>query len=320
MTKRDIVLSVINGELEGYVPSCFSLHFPPEDSYGDKGVAAHIKFHEETDMDILKIMNENLVPYCGPFIDGRSYKQIPAFSMKDDFMKAQIAFSEEILRQCKDNPFTIGTLHGVVASAVHPLRKDGFSPEEARTFQTEALRSDRQVLVDAYHRIADGMSELAQAYIKAGVDGVYFAALGGEYRYFTDEEFAECIEPFDKQILMAIREAGGKVFLHICKDHLNMERYASYVDYCDVVNWGVYEAPFSLDAGKKMFPYKTIMGGLANRSGVLIDGTDDDIRKEVRRIIEWSGRKQFILGADCTLPTDQDLHKLKVCIDEARKQ
>ena len=319
MDKREQVLKTITGELTGYVPSCFSLHFPPEEATGEKGIESHIRFHKATDMDILKIMNENLVPYCGPFTDGSSYKQIPAISMKDDFMREQIEFSKEILDRCDDTPFTIGTLHGVVASAVHPLRKAGFSPEEARKFQTAAIRSATQVVVDAYHRIADGMSELAQAYIKAGVDGVYFAALGGETRYFTDEEFAEYIEPCDKQILSAIREAGGKVFLHICKDHLNMARYASYADFCDVVNWGVYEAPFSLDDGKKMFAGKAIMGGLANRTGVIVDGTDEEIRAEVRRVIDWSGKDKFILGADCTLATEQDIHRLVVAIDEARK-
>lgn len=319
MDKREQVLKTITGELTGYVPSCFSLHFPPEEATGEKGIESHIRFHKATDMDILKIMNENLVPYCGPFTDGSSYKQIPAISMKDDFMREQIEFSKEILDRCDDDPFSIGTLHGVVASAVHPLRKAGFSPEEARKFQTAAIRSDTQAVVDAYHRIADGMSELAQAYIKAGVDGVYFAALGGETRYFTDEEFAEYIEPCDKQILSAIREAGGKAFLHICKDHLNMARYASYADFCDVVNWGVYEAPFSLDDGKKMFAGKAIMGGLANRTGVIVDGTDEEIRAEVRRVIDWSGKDKFILGADCTLATEQDIHRLVVAIDEARK-
>ena len=199
MDKREQVLKTITGELTGYVPSCFSLHFPPEEATGEKGIESHIRFHKATDMDILKIMNENLVPYCGPFTDGSSYKQIPAISMKDDFMREQIEFSKEILDRCDDDPFSIGTLHGVVASAVHPLRKAGFSPEEARKFQTAAIRSDTQAVVDAYHRIADGMSELAQAYIKAGVDGVYFAALGGETRYFTDEEFEKIVSAIEEE-------------------------------------------------------------------------------------------------------------------------
>ena len=115
--------------------------------------------------------------------------------------------------------------------------------------------------------------------MKAGVDAVYYAALGGEYRYYTDEEFAEYIEPLDKQVMTAIRENGGYCFLHICKDRLNMKRYAGYNEYADVVNWGVYEAPFSIEEGKKLFPGTTIMGGLANRSGVLVEGTERRYKK-----------------------------------------
>ena len=53
------------------------------------------------------------------------------------------------------------------------------------------------------------MCQLSQKYIEMGLDGVYYAALGGEKHYFTDDEFAECIEPYDKQILRAVKEADG---------------------------------------------------------------------------------------------------------------
>ena len=48
-------------------------------------------------------------------------------------------------------------------------------------------------MIEAWKRIADCMANLAQKYIELGVDGVYYAGLGAERRYFTDEEFAECI-------------------------------------------------------------------------------------------------------------------------------
>ena len=64
----------------------------------------------------------------------------------------------------------------------------------------------------------------------------------------------------DLQIYEGHQDAGGYCFLHICKDQLNMDRYKDYGPYADVVNWGVYEAPFSLEDGRKMFAGKTIMG------------------------------------------------------------
>ena len=127
---------------------------------------------------------------------------------------------------------------------------------------------------------------------------------GGERHFFTDDEFEEFIAPFDKMILSAIRQAKGAGFLHICKENLNMNRYKGYDAFADVVNWGVYETNFPLEEGRKLFPETTIMGGLANRSGVLVDGTSEELEQAVRALIHSFGKKRFILGADCTLPTE----------------
>ena len=61
------------------------------------------------------------------------------------------------------------------------------------------------------------------------------------------------------------------------------------------------------------------MGGLPSRHGLLVDGTDEEIRSGVKGIVEGFGRKGFILGADCTLATEQDMHKLRVAVDAARE-
>ena len=100
-----------------------------------------------------------------------------------------------------------------------------------------------------------------------------------------------------------------------------MERYKNYNDYCDVVNWGIYEAPYSIEEGKKLFPDKTIMGGLKNRSGALVDGTEGAVESEVGNIISSyakNGSKGFILGADCTLATEQDLSLVRAAVKAAR--
>ena len=126
-------------------------------------------------------------------------------------------------------------------------------------------------------RIADIMCELVAESAKLGVDGIYYASLGGEHHFFTDEEFAKWIEPFDKRILQAGREAGLDLFLHICKENLNMQRYAGYGDLADVVNWGVYETNFPWKR-PQVSPTRSIMGGLANRSGVLVEGSAERSR------------------------------------------
>ena len=320
MTKKERVLAAIHQQETDGIPSGFSLHFPEAQKKGEACVKAHLDFFRETDTDICKIMNENLIPVFGEIHSPSDYeKLIPKLSMQDDFMRAQMELTKEILTGCDKDAFTMGTLHGICASGIHPIEQTGVNYYAARQMQVDFLRWDEKKMLSAMQRITDVLCDLAKAYIDAGVDAVYYAALGGEHIFFTDEEFEKWIKPFDLQIMKAIKDAGGYCFLHICKDGLNMNRYRDgYPALADVVNWGVYEAPYSLEDGRKLFGGKTVMGGLPNRHGVLVDGTADDVRAEVQKIIDGFGRKGFILGADCTLATEQDLSLVRAAVEEAR--
>ena len=68
-----------------------------------------------------------------------------------------------------------------------------------------------------------------------------------------------------------------------------------------------------------MFAGKTIMGGLPNRHGVLVDGPAEAVKEETRKAIREFGRTRFILGADCTLATEQDMDLLKAAVEAARE-
>ena len=319
MTKRDRVLRAIRKEPVDFVPSCFSLHFPKERNSGEAGVRAHLDFFRDTGADIAKIMNENLVPSPGMGSSfPEAYADVRAFGKDTDFIVDQIDFTKKILDGLDDEYFTLGTLHGICASALHPIERSGIDYEKARDLQLLSLREAEGTTLSAFNRIADGLCSLVEGYKEAGVDAIYYAALGGEPRWFSDEEFDKWIKPFDLKIMKAIKEAGMYCFLHICKDGLNMQRYRDYASLSDVVNWGVYEVPFSLEEGRKLFPGCTIMGGLRNRSGVLVDGSAEEIREEVRSVINGFGRTGFILGADCTLATEQDMGRLRAAIEAAQ--
>ncbi len=302
MNKKERVKAAIAKQPVDHVPASFSLHFPKEIASGEAAVKAHLDFYRQTGCDIMKIMNENLVPLIGDMNSPEDWNKVPAYNRHSPFMQKQL----DMIKRIKDeepDAYTLATIHGICASTIHPLEATyGYVP--VREIFVEQMRSNKQPMLDARQRIADAMADLAQACIELGCDGIYYAALGAEKHFFTDEEFAEAVEPYDKQILAAIREAKGDIFLHMCKENLNMERYRSYQDYCDVANWGVNETHFSLEEGRKLFPNATIMGGLANRSGVMVDGTVEELQAAVRQVIADFGATGFILGADCTLPTE----------------
>lgn len=310
MTKKERMISAINGEEVDAVPCGFSLHFEKLLAFGDAGVKSHLDFYKETEIDILKIMNENLVPDVGDILVPEDWNKIAAISLSDDFMKSQIEMTKKIVESCTKDDFITATIHSICACAIHPIEAR-YGYEKVRELICKHLRENKKPVIEAFQRITDGMCLLIKKYIELGVDGVYIAALGGEKRYFTDDEFSEFIKPFDLQLLKAVKDAGGYSFLHICKDGLVMERYREYGQYADVVNWGVYETDFSLEEGKAFFNTSTIMGGLKNRSGVMVDGTLEELSQEVTRVVKTFGKKGFILGADCSLPTEIPYERLK---------
>lgn len=316
MTKRERVRAAIEKRGVDHVPAGFSLHFT--EKTGQAAVDAHMRFFRETDTDIIKIMNENLVPDVGEIRTPKDWEKIPVFSMKSDFMQKQVELVKRILDRAEGDAFSLGTLHGVCASAIHPIEAR-YGYDGVRKLFCAHIRENKKPVTEAFKRISDGMCQLAAAYHQLGLDGIYYAALGGENYYFTDEEFADVIRGFDRDILKASRAEGNVNVLHICKDHLQMSRYEGYGAWADVVNWGVYETDFSLEEGRKLFPDNAIMGGLRNRSGVLVEGTGEEIRREVKKIITEFGKTGFILGADCTLPTEIDYGRIRTAVEAARE-
>ncbi|SHK48550.1 uroporphyrinogen decarboxylase [Anaerocolumna jejuensis DSM 15929] len=318
MTKKERVMAAIQGKEVDHVPVGFSLHFPCGEEKGERGVLSHLKFFQETDTDIIKIMNENLVPDVGEIQVPSDWSKIPSYSLKDSFIQKQLDMVKAILEQADKTAFCIGTIHGICASAIHPI-ESRYGYEKVRDLFCTHIRENKTPVVEAFKRITDIMCQLAVKYKELGVDGIYYAALGGEKHYFTEEEFAEVMEPFDKQILNTAKEAGLINFLHMCKNNLNMERYASYNELADVVNWGVYETDFSLEEGRKLFQGTTVMGGLKNRSGVMVEGTIEELKAEAKQVIKGYGKKSFILGADCTLPTEIPYERIRAIVEAARE-
>jgi uroporphyrinogen decarboxylase len=62
---------------------------------------------------------------------------------------------------------------------------------------------------------------------------------------------------------------------------------------------------------------RPFMGGL-DRHGIIATGNQDEI-KDVVNMICQQAPEDFILGADCTLPSDIDWDNIKIAIDSAHR-
>ena len=316
MTPKERVIAAIKQQEVDGIPSGFSYHFPKGQEYGDAAIEAHLKYFRETQADICKIMNDNRIPCMSGVKTAADWKDVRSLPIDETVFVRQFELVERLLEKMDPNYFSLGTLHGVVAAMRHAT-SDGYTFEQTRELMCAHYREDKQPITDAFKRMADSLTRTAEKFVTMGLDGIMYASLGGERHYFTDEEFAELVEPLEKQILSVLNQSSCYTFFHMCKENLNMNRYESYVDYADVFNWGVYETDFSLEQGRELFKGKTIWGGLKNRSGVIVDGTLEEIGDEVRRIVKDFGRKGFILGADCTLHTNAPHERIFAAEDAA---
>ncbi len=316
MTSRENTIAAVRGEKVEYIPSGFWLHFPETCFHGETAVKAHLDFFRETGTDIMKIMNENVVPCSVPIQKPEDWAKIPSFDRNASFIQDQLEITKKILDKVHDNGIVLLTVHGVVASAWH-ARGGTAGYETGSSFLTEHLRANPKAVAQAYDRISDALAILTEEALKIGVDGIYYAALGGESYLYTDEEFEEFVKPNDLKVLNAASGRSAFNILHMCKDRLNLNRYKDYP--ADVVNWGIYEQNPSLAEGKKIFGDRAILGGLDDRAGVLVSGTEEEIRREVHRIIDEMGTTKFLLGADCTLPTEIEFSRIRAAVQAARE-
>ena len=169
--------------------------------------------------------------------------------------------------------------------------------------------------------IADVLEDWVDGFMEAGADGLYYSGQFSEPARFSAEIWEKMVKPFDLQILDRVHTWENKYnIVHICgeAEHnftASPERYVGYPG--DLFNWDVHRDQLSLEQGRECFN-KPVLGGLDNH-GILIQGSLKDIAEETKHIIRKFGKKGFMLGADCTVPADIDIERLKTAIQAARE-
>jgi uroporphyrinogen decarboxylase len=313
MNKHQRFRAAIRGETIDYVPAGFWLHFPEPQFFGAAAVEAHLAFYREVDVDVLKVMNERLYRSDVSIAVPADWAKWRPLRASDPHFQDQIDIVKGVADQIGSEVPIVATIHGVFGSAFHGSARS--DETLGRNALTQHLRESPEAVAPALDAVCESLIELSIECLRAGAAGVYYAALGGEEHRFDEATFIDHVKPFDLKILKEVERHTDCLVLHICKDQVRLPLYADYPGH--VVNWAVHESRYSLEEGRSLFG-RAVLGGLDDRSGVMVDGSDTDIAAEVKRIIEASGSTSFILGADCTLPTEINPAKIRAAVNAAR--
>lgn len=310
MNKRDVVLRLLDESIKTpYIPAGFFIHFDPKFHRGQAAIDKHLEYFNFTGMDFVKIQYENRFPSLTNITEPADWSEIPCYGL--DFYEDQINIAKGLVDSIGKHALVIMTLYSPFMCAGHSVGKTVLS----KHLQENPDQTKRGIEI-----ITESLMLFVNGCIEAGIDGFYHSTQGGESNRFEGSSiFDECIKPYDLVLMEAIDRSCEFNILHIC------DYEGGYADLTPFLDYPGHVVNTSLKLGdqlihsedvSKMFR-RPFMGGL-DRHGIINTGSENEIKNEVKHICQISPSK-FILGADCTLPSNIKWQNIQTAIQTAHQ-
>lgn len=173
---------------------------------------------------------------------------------------------------------------------------------------------------DLFNAIADYNIRQVRKALEYDIDAVYFGDDWGQQHglLMGHDLWKEFVYPPMKRMMEVVREAGKFVFLHSCGDVDEL--------FDELISMGLNVFnPFQPEAMNVPGLMKQYAGKLAFWGGVSTQrtmpyGTPDEVRAEVRQMIQLGANGGYILSPAHSLKGDVPLENLLVLINEAQAQ
>jgi uroporphyrinogen decarboxylase len=305
--KREKVLAVLDqSKPNEYVPAAFFLHF--DEKLGQGAIDSHLQYFRATNMDFVKVQYEIVVPHIDEIKTPKDWAKIPVY--KKDFFEPQLAVIEALAKELRSEALILPTVYSPLTLAFQTVGKDAI----------EHARQDPDAVAVGMKNLSESIVNYIDEAIRRGADGFYLSTQGGNSGLFGESElFDKLVRPYD---LIVSQEASDKALLnilHICdygeNYYTDINRFASYPgSVINAPNILLNGSPIRLKDVQKTFG-RPVMGGI-DRLGVIAKGSEAEALAEVDKVLA-DAAPNFILGADCTVPSDVPWQKLRAVIDYA---
>lgn len=309
MTKRERLLNAFQNLPVDRPPMGFWYHFSPDEDLGEPMVEKHLALYRETGMDMIKIMCDGFFNYPNPYIQKVTCPEdwfgLTPLGEDHPYITSQVERARRIVEEVAGECC-------VFYNVFCPMSLMRFGTSEELLMKH--LRANPEAVCHAFTVIARDIKTLVRKLIQeAGCDGIYYCVQNAEKIRFTAEEYRRLVTPAELDVLQYANSLSDNNILHCCGWAGDANRIEVWQDYpSKVVNWAIYVENLTLSQGKKFFGGRCVLGGFDNRKdGLLYSGTKEEIWQEVEKILQENGQVGVILGADCTLPSDIAIERLK---------
>ena len=306
MNKRDTMLSLIHdSDSPEYIPAAFFLHFDDAYHQGQAAIEKHLEFFRATGMDFVKIQYEHPFPASTPIRKPEDWAYAPLCS--EEFFEAPIHVVEGLVKAARSDALVIMTLYSPFMWAAHLADITNHLKENP-----EAAKRGLEIMTENVLRLVRGCK-------RAGVDGFYASSQGGEaFRFHDTNIFQEYIKPTDLAVWDEVSSSSFNI-LHICDYEGGYDDLTPFLDYPGhIVNSSLTVGDQTLTPKDASYLFgRPFMGGM-ERKGVLATGNSESIQQTVTDVLAQAPQ-QFVLAADCTIPSDTPWENLRTAIEAAHQ-
>jgi uroporphyrinogen decarboxylase len=226
-----------------------------------------------------------------------------------DFYDGQLGVVKGLVEAAKKEALVILTLYS-------PFMCAGHSTSDA--LLTRHIQENPQKVNLGMEAITDSLMRFVKGCIRLGIDGFYTSTQGGEVGRLPDPAlFDQCVRPFDLALMEEINRSCIFNILHVCdysRPYSDLTRFKDYPGHVVNCSFELTTGTISAREAARIFN-RPIMGGL-NRKGILATGTQEEVRREALKVLA-DAPDRFILGADCTVPSETPWDNLRTAIDTA---
>lgn len=315
MNKRERLEAFFKGQEMDHVPVGLWRHFPASQSHGQAYIDAQMAFYRETDQDFVKISCDGYFGFPNPVLkdiqNPKELYQMKRIGADHPFIAEQIQRGKDIVAALNGEAMCFYTMFCPLSYLRLEVGWDKMM---------ELILDDPDAVKYACDIISQDICSLVKGLIDSGVDGIFYAVQNAEVNRFTYEEYRNWVTPSDKLVLDFANRLSPHNILHCCGWENVRNRMEVWEDYpSGAVNWAAYIDQLDIPHAKAFFK-RPVWGGFDNKpKGILYRGTKDEIQAETRRLIQQGGKSGFMLGPDCSLPSDIDINHIKWVTEETRR-
>ncbi|WP_294618475.1 uroporphyrinogen decarboxylase family protein [uncultured Bacteroides sp.] len=303
--KREVMQQFLNGTLDkSYVPSAFFMHFGKDAKIGENAINAHLRYFLLTGMDFVKIQ----------FEQGYGRIKIEKAEDWDKIRPLPNDFFAPTLNVVKGIYDIAGTDAMVLPTVYSPFQML-IQTVGAKTVVAYADKEPERIK-QALEYFTDALIGYVKACKQIGVDGFYTPTQGGEQKFYEVPGFFDTfVKPYDLKVMKECNTDTKLNILHICDyegSYDDLTRFTSYPGQIVNAPIEVNGKPFSLKDCERLFK-RPVMGGLY-RKGTILEGSKEQVAKEVKTLKHDLAGKRFILGADCTVLPKTPMDNIRTAI------